>query len=409
MKICLVTSYAAAAEPRGPRHAISARRAFPDAEVTLVDISAAGATRPAEPELLLSEGIARQTMEFPTRASGLPSLVVRKLNTHLRRAAFLSVGVIDEGVFGDRTQGLTRALTAISADVYFAHNIETLQPALSAARVHGASVVFDCMEFYSDMGDGQHPVVAAAAHALEAANLSRCALVIASSDTMADALAAEYGIARPLPAYNVPPTAAILPERRGSGLNLYWRNSVIGFGQRGLQDVLEALPLVPSDVHLHLQGRLPDGNAAELTQWVTALKLADRVHVLPPYAPHEAVQQAARYDVGLCLERRGPRNHDLTVSNKMFDYHMAGLAVIATDLPALAAVVHRSGGGVVCQPGDPSSLADTIRRFHSSRALLEAHQVKARAFALAEGNLEVEIEKISAALKAALGEGRRRL
>ena len=244
---------------------------------------------------------------------------------------------------------MTRALKDIRADVYIAHNIETLLPAMTAARMHGAAVVFDCMEFYSDMGDSQHPVEAVAAHKLEAESLPHCALVIASSDTMADALAAEYGIARPLAAYNVSPTAHKLPARRGGGLKLYWRNSVIGFGQRGLQDVLDALALVPDDVHLHLQGRLPDGNAAELKKRVAALKLEGRVHVQAPYKPHEAVQQAALYDVGLCLERRGPRNHDLTVSNKMFDYHMAGLAVIATDLPALADVIQRSGGGLVCQ------------------------------------------------------------
>ncbi len=402
MKICVVTSYTAAAEPRGPRHAIAAKTAFPDADVVLVDMAASGAPRPAEPELLRPHVIARRTVEFPTRATSLPRLVARKARTHLGRAAFSNFGALHESVFGDRTQGLTRALKEIQADVYIAHNIETLLPAMTAARAHGAAVVFDCMEFYSGMGDGQHPVEAAAAHKLEAASLPRCALVIASSDTMADALAAEYAITRPLAAYNVPPTAHTLPARRGGGLNLYWRNSVIGFGQRGLQDVLDALASLPEDVHLHLQGRLPQSNAQELAGRAAALQLGTRVHVLPPYTPHEAVQQAAHHEVGLCLERKGPRNHDLTVSNKMFDYHMAGLAVIATDLPALAYVIDRSGGGLLCAPGDPRSLADAIGRLHASPELLQQLQSRARAFALAEANLEMEIDKIAARLRSAI-------
>lgn len=218
---------------------------------------------------------------------------------------------------------------------------------------------------------------------------------------MADALAAEYGIPRPLPAYNVPPTEHELPTRKGGDLNLYWRNTMLGFGQRGLEDAIQALVSLPKNVHLHLQGRQTPATAAELAARVEALGLQERVHVLPPYAPHEAVRMAALFDVGLCLERKGPRNHDLTVSNKMFDYHMAALAVIATDLPALADVVRRSGGGIVCRPADPVSLADAIRTLLVSPQRLGELQCKARQFALATGNIETEIAKIAAALKQA--------
>lgn len=398
-----MTSYAAATEPRGPRHAIAAKKAFPDAAVVLVDLAASGGPRLAEPELLRSQSIERRTAEFPSRASGVTRLAARKLNTWLGHFAFARLGILCESVFGERTQGLTRALVDIPSDIYIAHNIETLLPAMQAAEWHGAAVVFDCMEFYSDMGDSQHPIEAAAARALESRYLQRCALVIASSDTMANALAAEYGIPRPLAAYNVPPTEQELPPRRGGGLNLYWRNSVIGFGQRGLEDALQALVILPRDVHLYLQGRQTPATAADLAARVKALGLHERVHVQPPYAPHQAVRMAAPYDVGLCLERKGPRNHDLTVSNKMFDYLMAALAVIATDLPALADVVHRSGAGIVCRPGDPVSLADAIMTLVVSPQRLGELQCKARQFALATGNMETEIAKIAAALKRAVG------
>lgn len=400
-RICVVTSYTAAAEPRAPRHAIAAKKAFPEAAVLLVDLAASGVPRSAEPELLRSEGIERRTIEFPSRASGVAQLVARKLKTRLGHAAFRRLGILHESAFGERTQGLTRALCDFPSDIYIAHNIETLLPTMHAAERHGAAVVFDCMEFYSDMGHGQHATEAAAARALEAQCLPRCALVMASSDAMADALAIEYGITRPLPAYNVPPIERDLPARKGGGFNLYWRNSVIGFGQRGLEDALQALVLLPGKVHLHLQGRQTPAAAAELAARVTLLGLRERVHVLPAYAPHEAVRMAALYDVGLCLERKGPRNHDLTVSNKMFDYHMAALAVVTTDLPALMDVVHRSGGGIICRQSDAVSLADAIRTLLDSPQHLSELQRRARQFALATGNLETEIVKIATALKQA--------
>jgi glycosyltransferase involved in cell wall biosynthesis len=193
-----------------------------------------------------------------------------------------------------------------------------------------------------------------------------------------------------------------LPPRRGGGLNLYWRNSVIGFGQRGLDDALTALTLLPADVRLFLQGRLAADGGRAVTERIAGLGLRDRVTILAPYEPSEAVTQAAAYDIGLCLERRGPRNHDLTVSNKMFDYHMAGLAVVTTDLPGLAAVIRRSGAGVVCEPGVPASLAGAVAEMRSSPARLAHFQSSARRFAMEEANLEFEIEKIAVALRACL-------
>jgi hypothetical protein len=195
------------------------------------------------------------------------------------------------------------------------------------------------------MGDGQSKVEARVAQKLQDKYLRTCALVIASSDNMADALASEYSISRPLAAYNVPPKTGDLPNRRADGLKLYWRNSVIGFGQRGLEDASEAMTLLPAAVKLFLQGRLPTDGGTSLNKRIERLELVGRVVVLPPYSPESAVHQAALYDVVLCMERQGPRNHDLTVSNKIFDYHMAGLAVIATDLAGLADVVRRSGAG----------------------------------------------------------------
>jgi hypothetical protein len=58
-------------------------------------------------------------------------------------------------------------------------------------------------------------------------------LVLASSDQVADALVHEYGIpstARAL--HNVPPVEEQLPKKPQDGLALYWRNAVVGLGQR---------------------------------------------------------------------------------------------------------------------------------------------------------------------------------
>src|SRR5262249_53108900 len=239
---------------------------------------------------------------------------------------------------------------------------------------YGARLVFDCMEYYADMGDNQSRLEGRVVRRIESRFLPACTLVMTSSDELADVLSAEYNIRRPVPAYNVPATVPSLPKRRGDGLNLYWRNSTLGFGQRGLEDALQAMVSLPMDVRLFLQGRVSTDFKQALLDRISAMGLQDRVFVLPPYAPEDAIRQAAVHDIGLCLERKGPKNHELTVSNKMFDYHMGALAVVSSDLPSLARVLARSKGGLLFRAGEPASLAAAICNLKSSPDLLKSLQ-----------------------------------
>jgi glycosyltransferase involved in cell wall biosynthesis len=178
------------------------------------------------------------------------------------------------------------------------------------------------------------------------------------------------------------------------GLRLYWRNAVIAPGARGLQDAIAALALLPKDVVLSAQGnRSPDGERA-VRAIAESRGVSSRVHLLEPHLPGAAVKAAAEHMVGLCLEREGPKNHDLTVSNKMFDYHMAGLAVIASDRPSLKAVLEESRGGLVYRSGDVGDLAAKIRALYDDRHLLASLAASARAFALSKGNAESEMRKL---------------
>ena len=408
MKIVVVTSVAASAEPRAPRHALAAKRAFPKANVVFVDAQAADENRP-DPARLANSGVARETFRFPSHRSNLIRLAVRKARVTSARMRFRATGTVSPDVFGDRMIGLEAMLKALRADVYIAHNIETLVSSFRAARANKGILAFDCMEYYSDMGDSQSSMEAAATKAAETRLLPFCALILASSDALAEVLREENGVQRPLSSPNVPPLTEVEHTGRGPGLRLYWRNSVIGFGQRGLDDVLVALTLLPKDVQLFLQGRPAGDGGAAIDQRTHELGVRDRVTVLPPYLPEAAVSEAARYDVGLCLERRGPRNHDLTISNKLFDYHMAGLAVIATDLMGLRSVIERSKGGLLVEPGSPGALATAVRELYNDPAQCEQLRRNARAFAISEGNLEKEMIKIVAAMQAAFSDESMRL
>ena len=409
MKICVVTSHDIS-EPRGVRHAIAAKRAFPNSDVTFLYYQSGPdlKIRSVLP-ILQKNGIVCRILIFPTRAKSPVGWLVRKLITRMARTFYSITGVIHQAMFSERTIGLTRILKSTPSDAFIAHNFETLKPAAIAAQHHGAALVFDCMEFYSDMGDSQSIEVSAAITDIEARYLPQCQLVISSSPEVSEAYAESYGIYLPLAAYNSPPIVRELPKRKGKTLNLYWRNGVIGFGQRGLDDILSAMARLPTDVHLYLQGHLGHDGGVALRQRIAELDLSAKVSILPPHPPGDAVKSAAQFDIGLCLERKGPRNHDLTVSNKMLDYHMAGLAVIAADLPGLASVLKQSGGGLLYEPGNVEALFAAVDALRGEPSQLAMLQQNAREFALRNANMETEIFRVAEALRAKVSRSRQSL
>jgi glycosyltransferase involved in cell wall biosynthesis len=344
-----------------------------------------------------------RTNYYSYRGHGRGRLLFDKMKYWTDRKLYSSFGALRAGALSTRSLKLERMLSETKADVYMGYNIDTLIPIRRAAARNGALTVFDCQEFYSDMGHWQTKFDQELIRSVEREYLPGCGLVLAASDEMADEFVRAYGIKRPLPVYNVPPLQAELVQKKEEGFNLYWRNSSINLNQRGLGDGLRALSLLPAEIKLHVQGRLSAEDGEQLERLIKELGINGRVSIHPPYQPHEAIDAASPYTVGLCLEQSGCRNHDVTVSNKMFDYMMAGLVVIASDLPGLRDVVKRSGGGLLYQSGKAEDLADKLLMLYQDQKLRADLAAHARSFALREGNLDFEMKKLQDALSTLIG------
>jgi glycosyltransferase involved in cell wall biosynthesis len=66
-------------------------------------------------------------------------------------------------------------------------------------------------------------------------------------------------------------------------------------------------------------------------------------------------------------------NHRLTTPNKLFEAMAAGVPVVASDLPGMAAIVRETGCGRLVDPTDPAAIAAAIR------AILDAPPAERRA------------------------------
>lgn len=390
-RVCVVTSYPGDREPRGPRHA----RALWDlgicSEMTFVDSSPKNSIKGKVDFLDGIPNLRWLTNFYSTRSASPVFWLYDKLVHHLYRSAFRNFGWQNNRALTPHLNQLERLVASNRPEIVMAHNIDTLLPAFRVARRYGAKLIFDSMEFHSDMGEGQDKTQSKIIAAIEKLCLPRCDLITTSSHRVAQALKEAYGVTSAIPLYNTPKLVKTLGVDKYTGFTLYWRNSTIGLGQRGLEEAIRALSILPAEITLHLQGRQPPGGAQDAISLIERLGVQERVKFHPPYRAENAISEASRFHVGLCLERPGIRNHELTVSNKMFDYHMAGLAIVTSDMPALRDVIDKSMAGVVFRASDYRSLADAIMTIYRDNRLYLKLTDNARKFALSEGNLEYEM------------------
>ncbi len=259
---------------------------------------------------------------------------------------------------------MTRAALAAPADVYHAHDLTTLGPALRAARRTGARLIYDAHELYTELsglGDGERRRWAR----LERRLIGEADAVIVPSPSRGDALVERYGIAQPVVVMNCPPRGPV-PDpaasplagvRRGGELVLVYAGGFIA--GRGLENLIAAVRMLPV-TRLVMIGWGPlDGELRALAErW----GMTERVTFLGPVDPDDVVAVTAGGDVGLAPYLPVGLNNVLAAPNKLFEYLHAGLAVAASDLPDIRRIVTENEVGELFDAADPSSIAAAVRR-----------------------------------------------
>ena len=81
-----------------------------------------------------------------------------------------------------------------------------------------------------------------------------------------------------------------------------------------------------------------------------------------PVAPAAVVDWCRYAEIGLCAERRSPRNKEVCLSNKSLVYPLAGLALACTNTEGQRELAQDFGEGVrYYDPGDARGLAELLR------------------------------------------------
>ena len=275
-------------------------------------------------------------------------------------------------------RGFSRLVELASAeptDWYIAHTQSALPIAGQAARRWGSKLGFDCEDLLSENGTDPSNIV----RLIEEKYLPKCSYVTVASKSIGKRLVIDYEIPEPTVLYNAFPRslaeglAAPADRLQAKTVRLHWFGQTIGPG-RGIEEAMEALNLVRSPVELHLRGRVSETYRSTL---LSMIRRPDLVHVtFHALVPHDQlIKTIAEFDIGLALEQPDQVNHSLTVSNKVFSYLLAGVALACTDTAGQREILDAMPtAGFLYPSGEPARLAERIEGWISNREELRSAQ-----------------------------------
>ncbi len=224
-----------------------------------------------------------------------------------------------------------------NADLYTCHQeVSTVIGCKLIKR--GFKVAFDFEDWYSNdlLADANKTRPIDLLKKYEKFALNNSVLNYTTSESMAKGFADFAGSEEPKILHNVFPLAEreildgkIKDRNDLSKKSIHWYSQTVGPG-RGLEFIINSLRFVKKPVELHLRG-----NCSEEFKQELLIKLPGEnghklfFHQLVPHK--ELLSRIAEHDIGLATEKSTPPSRDLTITNKILQYLLAGIAVVASD------------------------------------------------------------------------------
>lgn len=260
----------------------------------------------------------------------------------------------------------------------------------------GGSIVYDSHELateeYSEKPEWrrfQRPIVAA----VETALISKARIVTSVSPGIRDHLKTQYDLRAPTMTLRNAPSYQETPFRPAGEKIRVLYHGLVRSG-RGLETTIESVASWRSEFELTIRGPSEPAYLDALKARVNELGLGSRVTFSDPVPMTELVARARDFDIGIMALPDLSLHTRYALPNKLFEYLMAGLALIVTDLPEMRTLVNTTGAGAVTPDATPAAIAGSINSI--TREKLDAMR-RAALVAARQYNWEVESTPVLAA------------
>jgi glycosyltransferase involved in cell wall biosynthesis len=268
-----------------------------------------------------------------------------------------------------RYQALARSVSGLDAALVIACDHTSIPAAMALADASGAPLLYDSHEYA--VCEKEENLIWRVLYppyirALEQTGLRQAADSITVSTGIATAMAHEYGLDRaPTVIRNLPFYCALPFRAPGDHIVVHHHGNLVP--GRGLELLIASVPLWHSRFHLRLRGPIAPDYHVTLLARINRFGVADRVSIARPLAPKDLLADAWEADIGIHVLPDFGNQNRLALPNKLFEYLMAGLAVVTSNLPEMRRILQEYGVGVVTPAATPEGIASAINMLDTDR------------------------------------------
>jgi asparagine synthase (glutamine-hydrolysing) len=242
------------------------------------------------------------------------------------------------------------------------HDYFTVDVALEVGRRSEAPVSLDCHEYalgqytHNDRWMRWHrPMI----KALQDNLFARVDGITTVCGGIADLLTTEHSLKKRVCVVRSTPFFTEQPFRATGGVITVLYHGEI-FPTRMLHIAVRSLHLWRLEFRLVLRGLADPAYLEELRRIAAETGVQDRLLIEPPVLFDQIVPAANRADIGYFVHQDTGPQRRFALPNKFFEYVMAGLAVVVSDMPEMASLVRKHDLGVLVPECDEKSIASII-------------------------------------------------
>ena len=248
-----------------------------------------------------------------------------------------------------------------SIDIVYCHSFGSLPLAPLFKIFSSCKIIYDAHELESER-NGLHGLRKLLVKLLEGSSIRFCDDVLVVSESIADDYVRRYRTKRPLVLLNCPNYSQIEKHQHFRRRFQIPESSIIFLYQgglapgRGVEHILKAFQKLLA----------PENVVVFMGKGVLQAKIENSAQEYPNIFYHEAVspdrllEYTASADWGLSLIENLCLSYYYCLPNKMFEYMMAGLPVVVSNLPEMKRVVLETGIGCVMPSNSPKGVKEAV-------------------------------------------------
>ncbi|MBU1100441.1 MAG: glycosyltransferase [Bacteroidetes bacterium] len=267
-------------------------------------------------------------------------------------------------------------LLKTNADYYFAEDVYTLPFVTIIAKIKKAKVIYNSRELYTQLaGLRNKSFVQKVISTLEKMYIRKVDLVLTTGEMDTDFIKEKYTLENVLTIRNLPLKKLpinIINYNRLFNLDkkykvLFYQGVL--FEGRGIDQVIKLLPEL-GDYIFVLCGT--GEHKDQFVELAFELGVSDRVFFLGAIDQAELINYTAGADIGFSLIENISISYYYALPNKLFEYIMASVPVIVSDLPQMKKIVMDYKVGAVVDFDNVNELKETILRLTETSDSIKA-------------------------------------